>query len=243
MNNESVRKFEINGEEVILSGETVRKYLTRGGGNVTDQEVVMFINLCKYQKLNPFLNEAYLIKFGNSPATQVTGKEAYMKKADAQPTYDGLKAGIIVQRGKEIIELEGAFCLKGDILLGGWAQVFRSDRKYPFCAKVDLEEYTRYKKDGTIQSMWEDKKKSMIRKVAIVQAQREAFPAALGAMYVAEEVENIEPKKDGIFEPVEKEDVNFEPDVEVENAAEVEKVTVSKKETIAPKQERIEAPF
>ncbi|HBF3006568.1 TPA: recombinase RecT, partial [Clostridioides difficile] len=57
----------------ILDYTTVKNYLVSGNGNVTDQEVLMFIELCKAQKLNPFIKEAYLIKFGNSPANIVVG--------------------------------------------------------------------------------------------------------------------------------------------------------------------------
>ena len=59
----------------VLTADTVRNYLVSGNGNVADQEVVMFIELCKAQHLNPFIREAYLIKFGNSPANIVVGKD------------------------------------------------------------------------------------------------------------------------------------------------------------------------
>ena len=41
----------------------------------------MFIELCKAQKLNPFIREAYLIKFGISPANIVVGKDVFVKRA------------------------------------------------------------------------------------------------------------------------------------------------------------------
>lgn len=68
-------EYECNGQMVKLSPNIIKQYLVSGNGRVTDQEVVMFLNLCKFQKLNPFLREAYLIKFGSQPATIVTGKE------------------------------------------------------------------------------------------------------------------------------------------------------------------------
>lgn len=174
-------KYVVNGEEVKLTGSIVKNYLTKGNDNVSDQEVVSFINLCKYQKLNPFLNEAYLVKFKGAPAQIITSKEAYMKKAERNPNFDGMKAGIIVQRGEEILELEGSFCLKTDTLLGGWAEVYKKDRKFPYKAKINLDEYDKG------QSTWKKMPKTMIRKTAIVQALREAFPEDLGAMYVEEE--------------------------------------------------------
>ncbi|HAK9962793.1 TPA: phage recombination protein Bet, partial [Listeria monocytogenes] len=52
----SITTFEVNGEEVKLSGNIIRDYLVSGNAEVTDQEIIMFLQLCKYQKLNPFLN-------------------------------------------------------------------------------------------------------------------------------------------------------------------------------------------
>lgn len=174
-------RFSVNGEEVKLTGSIVKNYLTRGNDAVSDQEVVMFINLCKYQKLNPFLNEAYLVKFKGSPAQIITSKEAYMKKAERNEDFEGFKAGLIIQRNNEVIEIEGAFALKTDTVLGGWAEVYKKGRKCPYIAKVNLDEYNKG------QSTWSQKPKTMIRKTAIVQALREAFPEDLGAMYVEEE--------------------------------------------------------
>jgi phage recombination protein Bet len=174
-------KFNVNGEEVKLTGSIVKTYLTRGDDTVSDQEVVMFINLCKYQKLNPFLNEAFLVKFKGSPAQVITAKEAYMKKAERNEDFEGFKAGLIVQRDNEIMEIEGSFALKTDIVLGGWAEVYKKNRKFPYVAKVSLEEYNKGK------STWAQKPKTMIRKTAIVQALREAFPEDLGDLYTEEE--------------------------------------------------------
>lgn len=174
-------KFTVNGEEVKLTGTIVKNYLTRGNESVSDQEVVMFINLCKYQKLNPFLNEAYLVKFKGAPAQIITSKEAYMKKAERCTDFEGLRAGIIIKRKDEILEVEGSFALKDDVLLGGWAEVYKKNRKFPYIAKVSFDEYNKG------QSTWKQLPKTMIRKTAIVQAMREAFPEDLGALYTEEE--------------------------------------------------------
>ena len=73
--------YEVAGQEVKLSYSIVRKYLTKGNADVTDQELVQFISVCKFNKLNPFLNEAYLIKFksaiGDGNAQMVVSKEAF----------------------------------------------------------------------------------------------------------------------------------------------------------------------
>ena len=173
--------YMVAGQEIKLSYATVRNFLTKGGGQVTDQDLVQFISICKYNQLNPFLNEAYLVKYGSSPAQMVVSKEALMKRAEQCNTYEGLQAGVIVMRGDEEVELEGCFFRENDKLVGGWAKVFRSDRKYPIVSKVLLSEYDKK------QSTWNEKRSTMISKVAKVQALREAFPTQLGAMYTAEE--------------------------------------------------------
>ena len=77
--------------EVKLSPTIIRKHLVRGGGSATDQEVIMFLSLCKYNQLNPFLNEAYLVKFGNQSAQMVIGKEAFLKRAAKCINYKGFR--------------------------------------------------------------------------------------------------------------------------------------------------------
>src|SRR5699024_4380091 len=66
-------------------------------------------------------------------------------------------------------------------LIGGWAKVYRSDRDMPVVSKVSVEEYDKK------QSTWKQMPLTMIRKTAIVNALREAFPENLVAMYTEEE--------------------------------------------------------
>lgn len=179
-------EFEVNGEAVKLSGNTVKQYLVRGNGSVSDQELVMFMNLCKFQKLNPFLNEAYLIKFGSQPAQIIVSKEAFMKRAENHPKYEGFAAGIIVERDNELVEVEGAVKLTKDKLIGGWAKIYRSDRKHPITTRISLEEFSKG------QATWKQMPLNMIRKSAIVNAQREAFPESLGALYTEDDADVID---------------------------------------------------
>lgn len=200
---DAVAIFEANGMEVRLTPTIVKNYLVSGNKDkVTDQEVAMFINLCKYSGLNPWLKEAYCIKYGNEPATMVTGKEAFLKRAEAQPDYDGMAAGIVVaDQNGEIQYRSGSVKLPDEELIGGWAEVYRKNRTHSTRIEVSFDEYAARKSDGTLNSQWSKKPATMIRKVALVQALREAFPASLGAMYAAEEVGREEPETAGMPEP------------------------------------------
>lgn len=173
--------YDVAGQEVTLSFRIIKDYLTKGNGAVSDQDLMQFMSVCKFNQLNPFLNEAYLIKFGDKPAQMVVSKEALMKRAEANKEYEGIRAGLILLREGKITEVEGAFYLKDDEILGAWAEVYRKDRKFPVVAKIPLSEYDKN------QSTWNEKKATMITKVAKVQALRDAFPAQLGAMYTSEE--------------------------------------------------------
>lgn len=188
--NTGLVEYESGNEKVKLSPAMIKQYLVSGGGNVTDSEVMMFLSLCKFQHLNPFLREAYLIKFGNSPATMVVGKDVFTKRARRNPDYVGKKAGIIVQLADgNIIDREGTFYIKGvEKLLGGWCKVFIRGYEQPEYAAVSFEEYAGRKGDGSLNNQWATKPATMIRKVAIVHALREAFPEETAGMYSAEEI-------------------------------------------------------
>ena len=174
--------YQVNGEDVNLSFQIVRSYLTRGGqSGVTDAEIIQFISLCRANLLNPFIGDAYMVKYGSEPASMIISKAAFMKRGENSKEYAGYQAGVIVLRDGKVLEEEGSFFLPGDQLVGGWARVYRSDRQHPVTARVRLQEYNKR------QSTWAAMPGTMIRKVAIAQAFREAFPMAVEGMYIPEE--------------------------------------------------------
>lgn len=196
-------KYEAGGEEIELSPDLIKQYLVSGDAEkVTDQEVMMYLNLCRFNHLNPWLKEAYLIKFGSNPATMVPSKEAFMKRAERNPHFVGLECGIVVYNANtqqiEYREGSAVYTDYGEKLIGGWAKVYRDDRQYPSYSEVALNEYLGRKKDGDVNQQWSTRPATMIRKVATNQALREAFPSDLGAMYSAEEQGVEEP--DGIIQ-------------------------------------------
>lgn len=178
--------YNANGEEVKISPKMIKDYLVAGNGQVTDQEVVMFLSLCKFQHLNPFIREAYLIKYGTSPATVVVGKDVLLKRAMRSEKFGGLSAGVIVVNANgEIEEREGTFVLPDENLVGGWAKVIIKGYEVPFYSSVSMKEYS------TGKSNWLTKPATMIRKVAVAQALREAFPEEMSALYEQEEVKEV----------------------------------------------------
>jgi phage recombination protein Bet len=169
-----------------LTFDDIRNFLCP---SASDKDTYMFLKLCQARNLNPFCNEAFLIpykdnKTGEIKCSMVVGKEAFMRKAEANLQYRGFKAGIIVSRGEELIYREGTFQRKGDVLEGGWCEVYRVDRDQPIRSEVSLAEYDQG------HGLWNHgKKATMIRKVSVLQSHREAFPGDLAGCYGSEEID------------------------------------------------------
>jgi phage recombination protein Bet len=191
--------YKVNGEEVQLSIPMIKKYLVSGNGTITDQEAMMFLSLCRFQKLNPFVKDAYCIKYGNSdPATLVIGKDVYTKRAEQNPKFNGMEHGVIVLTADgDIKERSGSFYIKGkEELVGGWAKVYIKGREVPQYDTVTFSEYAGYKKDGSLNSNWSKRPGTMIEKVAIMHALRNAFPNDFQGLYIQEEMSNGDLKVD-----------------------------------------------
>ena len=182
--------YEVDGNEVKLTPSIVQNYIVGSQSKITMQEFKFFTELCKARKLNPFLKEAYCIKYGNEPAAMVVGKDAILKRAILNQNYNGIESGIIVLSEKgEVIERKGTFKLDTEQLVGGWAKVFRKDWEHPTYTSVSFSEVAQKKGDGSLNKNWSTKGATMVEKVAKVRALRETFIEDLGGMYEAEEMQ------------------------------------------------------
>ena len=185
--------YKVDDQEVKLTPKIVQDYLVGTTAKITMPEFKLFTELCKVRKLNPFLREAYLIKYSNNqPASIVVGKDAILKRAVLNDKYDGMKSGVVVlTESGEVIERKGTFKLDTETLVGGWAEVFRKDWNNSIYCSVSLAEAIQKKGNGEPNSNWSKQPATMIEKVAKVRALREAFVEDLGGMYEAEEM-NVE---------------------------------------------------
>lgn len=175
--------YEVGGLPVELTKRDVLDYLVSGYKEyVTDAEVVMFLKICYYRGLNPWLREVYLIKYGQKgKASIVVGKDAFLKRAAANPKYQGHKAWAVEDEETGLPST-------------GMAEVYLKDYQVPITVTVSYDEYvqkTRDKQTGKTRpnKMWAEKPRTMLRKVALCQALREAFPEDLGGLYSQEEID------------------------------------------------------
>lgn len=200
-------EYKIDDTEIKLTPKIVQDYIVSGDAPITMPEFKMFTELCKVRKLNPFLKEAYLIKFGSQPAQMVVGKDAILKRAIQNKMFDGREQGIIIlKENGDIEERKGTFKLQNETLVGGWSKVYRKDWSHPVYITVSLDEVAQRKKDGSFNSNWATKGATMVEKVALVRGLREAFVEELGGMYDETEQTIQEPRSSTHKETVHQED-------------------------------------
>lgn len=175
-------------EEMELKFEYVEKFLvepTKSGQMPTKSDIIKFMMLCKARQLNPWEGDAFLLGYDTNDGPKfnlITAVQAFLKRAELHPEFDGIISGIIVARGSEIIEREGSFYMPGDeTIVGGWAKAYRKDRKTVFYASVPLHVYS------TGRSRWKVDPGGMIQKVAKSASLRDMLPNQLAQLYLREE--------------------------------------------------------
>lgn len=178
-------------DKVKLSIEIVKNLIcvkTKSGKTCSDQDAIKFLALCQARRLSPFEGDCFLIGYDGKDGPQfslITAHQAFLKRAELNAEYDGMKSGVIIKNEEGMIEqTEGDFMLQGQELLGGWACVFFKGRSNPMLKRVNLR---RFQKSWGI---WQDDPAGMIVKCAEADALRSSFPTMLGGLYTREEVGN-----------------------------------------------------
>ncbi|MCK9492838.1 MAG: phage recombination protein Bet [Acholeplasmataceae bacterium] len=192
-------KYEIDGHEIKLSPTIVKRFIT-GGQEITESEYKLFVELCIARKLNPFLKEVHLIKYSDTSTAQiVVGKDAIVKRAVTHKSFNGRQQGVIVKTEDGKIEYRnGALVIEGETLVGGWARVYRKGWDYPVETAVSLKEAIQTKGDGKPNTNWANRPATMVEKVALVRALREAFVEDVGGLIDEDEAwQNMNNKPTG----------------------------------------------
>lgn len=164
---------------------------TKSGKTCSDNDAIKFMMLCQARKLSVFEGDCFLIGYDGKDGpvfSLVTAHQAFLKRAELHPEYNGMKSGVIVRRGDQVMDLEGDFFLEGDEILGGWATVYFKNREHPMHKRVRLK---RFQKQFGI---WQEDPGGMIVKCSESDALRSSFPTLLGGLYIREEMEHQDSK-------------------------------------------------
>jgi len=200
-------------ERVILTIRLIRDYVanpTKSGARPSLRDCYHFAMMCRARGLNPFEGDAFLIGYDTSTGPQfslITAHQAFLKRAELNPDYDGMESGVIVMDNTgKIHEVPGDVVLKDFILFGGWAKVYFKNKTHPVYKRLDVSKY------DTGRSIWAKNKAMMIVKCARAAALREAFPTKLGGLYLREEMATIDRGESaGIEVPVGEKPFELEP--------------------------------
>ncbi|MGA0207630.1 MAG: phage recombination protein Bet [Ilumatobacteraceae bacterium] len=187
---EQIIEFVPIGESdaIKLSKSIVTRYVsnpTKSGAQPADRDVVQFLALCKARRLNPFVGDAYLIGYDSKDGpvfSLITSIAALLKRAELSGQLDGIESGVMVEDSDGVVtERAGHFVPSRCQIVGGWAKVYRKDRKMPHAVTIPLAGYQKP------TAIWREQPGLMIAKCAKAAALREAFPSETSGMYVEEE--------------------------------------------------------
>jgi phage recombination protein Bet len=157
--------------EQRIQKETVLEFLKAFGFTKTlsEAEQNQFIQTALACSLDPFRREIYVAVYGegeNRKVSILTGYQVYLKRAERTGKLDGWQA-----------RLEG----NGN-QMKAVVEIFRKDWSHSFIHEVYWEEAVQKKKDGNPTQFWVKQPRFQLRKVAMAQAFRLAFPDELGGL-------------------------------------------------------------
>jgi len=165
-----------------IQKQVILDYLAAFGlaSQLTEPEKLQFIEIAQAFHLNPFKREIHVVVYGEGEYRRlsiITGYEVYLKRAERTGKLDGWRAWV-----------EG----QGDDMKA-CVEIHRKDWANPFVHEVYWREAVQKKRDGTPSSFWTKQPKFQLKKVAISQGFRLAFPDELGGLpYDASELPDAE---------------------------------------------------
>lgn len=178
----------MSDDDITLTPRMVLKYFakpTKSGKVCTNEQAAGFVKLCQARALNPWEGDAFVVGFDNKDGTTtfnlITAHQAFLKRAEVHPEYDGMESGVTVNVDGDIKDVEGDMWVDGSEVIGGWCRVHLKQRKIPMYKRLKLATF------NTNRSRWNVDPAGMIVKCAEADALRSAFPTKLGGMYLNEE--------------------------------------------------------
>jgi len=191
----TVQKYE-DYNDIESKKELIKSVYFKG---CSDQEVELFLHVCKKTGLDPIMRQIYPVKRWSSAErkevmTCQTSIDGFRLIAERTGRYSPGREPFYVYTDKEELVSATAY-VKKMTADGTWHEV---------AATAFLDEYAQRKKEGGFSQFWERMPKAMLAKCAESLALRKAFPADLSGIYTTDEMDQAgEPAVPAAKKPVE----------------------------------------
>lgn len=162
--------YTMDKEKIELLKNTICK-------DSTNDELQLFLHICKRTGLDPFTKQIYFIRLAGKITVQ-TGIDGFRLIAERTKKYAPGKETLFSYDEKGKLFSATAF-VKKMTDSGEWHEV---------AVTAYYDEFVQKFKDGNPMGMWATKPRVMLSKCAESQALRKAFPAELSGLYTEDEI-------------------------------------------------------
>lgn len=182
--NQLVRTFKSDaGVSIELSVNKIRQ--TLNVGTATDVEIMNFMELCYFRKLNPFLREAYLVKYKGYPASNIVSKDVFINRLNSSPNCNGYEYGLILKdkkTGKKSHNVGTFYEPEIETIVGAYCNIYVKNWQHPIKWTIARSEYDKGNQN------WKSMPGVMLTKCVIVAAIRNFIPKETAGMYIEDEM-------------------------------------------------------
>lgn len=161
---------------------------TRSGKTCSDKEALKAMMMMQARRLNPFEADCFLVGYDNRDGVAtfalITAHQAFLKRAELHPEFDGMESGIVLldEDGK-LSDREGDFHLPEENVVGGWAKVHFKNRKFPIYRRLSIAKMRKP------SPFWDANPAGQIVKCSEADALRSAFPTMCGGLVLRDEID------------------------------------------------------
>lgn len=205
-----------DNDELALLKTTIAK-------GTTDDQLKLFIQVCKQTGLNPFARQIYAVV--RNSRKKIGDRWESVPEMSIQTSIDGYR--LLAQRSGEYQGQDGPYyfnkktgewtdywledyppdAARVGVLRKGFQKYLYAVARFESYAVRDYNDHTR-KNDGPLKNLWAKMPEVMIAKVAEALALRRAFPAELSGIYTKEEMDQADmPLPEVHITPIQPQDV------------------------------------
>ncbi|MCS3924426.1 phage recombination protein Bet [Methanosalsum natronophilum] len=176
------RVYQLQPKPIKYSEEQVSTITNTVARGADDNELAMFLHICRTYGLDPFLKEIF---YSSELKCIMTSRDGYLKIAQRDPEFRGIKSAVVHENDQFTMnvaenQVQHSFGVKdrGEIV-GAWAVVEREGR----IPVLQFAPFNEYKKNS---STWKTYPSAMISKCAEALALKRQF--GISGLMTQEEV-------------------------------------------------------